>query len=125
MLSTCLFYQFNLCFRRTFESPGEGTSRLLRGSVNGSQGSDDFNKPQTKTNLNDDTCASNGKSILKAASTGVRWYLNLASYLFFFPFSVQTIALIGRKVETKWSRCCFCVTEFNPVLSALSAAGVV
>lgn len=31
----------------------------------------------------------------------------------------------SRKVETKWSCCCFCVTEFNPVFSALSTAGVV
>lgn len=62
---------------------------------------------------------------LKAALTVVRWWLNLAILFFLFFHFVKTISHISRKVETKWSRCCFCVTEFNPVLSALSTASVV
>lgn len=42
-----------------------------------------------------------------------------------FSRFLKTVSHVSCKVETKWSRCWFCVTKFNPVLSVLSSAGVV
>lgn len=55
-----------------------------------------------------------------------RWWLNLLLLFLKIFLILEKISHISRKVEIKWSYCCcFCVTEFNPLLSVLSTAGVV